>query len=82
MYEYHIIPIHQDYRGRNIKKMSISISEQVSETLNNHGGRGWDFYRMDQVTVYKPPGCIGWLFGWAGETTFFNLIIFRRKALF
>lgn len=46
--------------------------------VNEWSAAGWEFYRVDTMSIYSPPGCLGALFG--GQTTLTNyyVVTFRR----
>lgn len=46
--------------------------------INNEAVQGWEFYSMEQIATTVPVGCLGALFGKKEETTYSNMLIFRR----
>lgn len=46
--------------------------------INNEAVQGWEFYSMEQIATTVPVGCLAALFGKKEETTYSNMLIFRR----
>lgn len=42
-------------------------ANHLEELVNQWAAAGWEFYRVDSMGIYTPPGCLGGLFG--GQTT-------------
>ena len=63
-----------------IKKQS-DMDQAVADfanIINNETTQGWEFYSMEQIATTVPAGCLAALFGKKDETTYHNMLIFRR----
>ena len=64
-----------------------SAANYFSHILNREAAAGWRFVSMEQVTTYKPAGCLAKIFGQEFAAIFgqqavgssFNMLIFERK---
>jgi len=56
---------------------SPQVAKQLGDLIDLHVNEGWDYYRLEQVTTYVKPGCIGALFGHSMVPVTHQFIIFR-----
>ena len=55
-------------------------AQHLEGIVNQWAAAGWEFYRVDTMGIYTPPGCLAGLFG--GQTTYsqYYVVTFRRPA--
>ena len=46
--------------------------------VNQWAAAGWEFYRVDTMSIYTPPGCLGGLLGGQATHTQYYVVTFRR----
>jgi hypothetical protein len=46
--------------------------------VNQWSAAGWEFYRIDTMSIYTPPGCLGALFGGNTSMTNYYVVTFRQ----
>jgi hypothetical protein len=60
---------------------SAGIAEgYLQSVVDQNAADGWEFYRVDEMTVSNSPGCLGALLGQKETYTVYNVISFRREA--
>jgi len=52
----------------------------LQSIVNNYARQGWEFYRVDSIGVYNPPGCLLALLGQSGTYLQYYVVTFRRPA--
>lgn len=76
-YEYQMVQssptIFQDRKQEN------AAAKWLERLANQHASNGWEFYRVDSMSVQIPTGCFGVTIG-AGETHTVMIVTFRRPA--
>ncbi len=50
----------------------------LQTTVNNEAKNGWEFFRVDELSVATKVGCLASLLGNKGEINSYNVITFRR----
>jgi hypothetical protein len=81
-YEYKIVPfIGQVKEGE--KGAPQKVAGQLEELLNLYAssGQGWEFFRVDRITIAAQPGCLAGLLGQGVTTYGFDQVIFRREVV-
>lgn len=53
-------------------------AEYMESIVNEWAAAGWEFYRIDTMSIYVPPGCLG--LGGQGTNTHYYVVTFRRQA--
>lgn len=77
MYEYKMVQIPRDLAVKMGKAEGVAAT-YLQETVNANAVAGWEFYRVDNLTVTEKPGCLG---GLAGQKEIYHalgVISFRR----
>jgi hypothetical protein len=79
-YEYKVVPFIGQVKAGE-KGAPQKVAGQLEELLNLYtaSGRGWEFYRVDRITIAAQPGCLA---SWLGQTAItygFDQVIFRRE---
>ncbi len=64
-------------RNTSTREQAAGYLESV---VNDYASRGWEFFRVDTVDVWRNPGCLGSIFGMRGESFAYNVITFRRQV--
>lgn len=78
-YEYKCVAAPTDL----IIKKQTDIEKSVQgfgNLINSNLAGGWEFYSMEQITCTKPVGCLAALFGKKEETTYVNMLVFKRAV--
>lgn len=50
----------------------------LESIVNQWAAAGWEFYRVDTMNIYVPPGCLG--LGGQGTNTHYYVVTFRRRV--
>lgn len=77
MYEYRMVQIPRDLSVRMGKAEGVA-AEYLQKTVNENVGDGWEFYRIDNLTITEKPGCLAGLFGQKEVYHSVGVICFRR----
>jgi hypothetical protein len=56
------------------------IADYLQKCANDYSAMGWEFYRIDTMSFFTHPGCLGALFGSGGQQTQYSVITFRRMV--
>ncbi|MBX7219638.1 MAG: hypothetical protein K1Y36_06815 [Blastocatellia bacterium] len=59
----------------------VTAAKQLQDLINHHSLQGWEFYRMDSVSLYENPGCLAGLLGAKTTETRLDMVIFRRVSV-
>lgn len=78
MYEYKCVPAPMNLIVKNKSDMDKAVSN-FANLINQNTTDNWEFYSMEQIACTKPAGCLSSLFGGKDQTTYFNMLIFRRQ---
>ncbi len=54
------------------------VADYVQKVISDGIAGGWEFYRIDTVSLHESTGCLGSLFGQKDTTTGFNVVTFRK----
>ena len=77
-YQYSMVQIPQNIV---VKQKGVSVNEAagvyLENLVNETAGEGWEFYRIDPLTVTIPQGCLG--FG-SPQVVHHNVVTFRKQA--
>lgn len=74
-YKYAVIPFAAGGKGNP----SQQAAQQLGTLMAEMRQQGFEYMRMDVVTHYEPPGCIGGLTGQPPFARMINLAIFRQR---
>ncbi len=58
---------------------TTKISTHLEALANQRSAQGWEFYRVDQIGVLVPPGCLASLFRKSTEYAYSFVVTFRRQ---
>jgi hypothetical protein len=78
MYEYKMVQIPTDLAVKMGKAKNVA-AEFMQSVVAEYAVDGWEFYRVDNLTVTEKPGCLAAL---GGKKEIFNslsVISFRRE---
>jgi hypothetical protein len=78
MYQYKCVPAPTDLIIKKPADIGKSV-EGFGNLINANTSGGWEFYSMEQIACTKPAGCLAGLFGKKEETTYVNMLIFRKE---
>lgn len=54
------------------------VADYVQKVIGEGVSGGWEFYRIDTVTLVESPGCLGGLLGQRETSTGYNVLTFRK----
>lgn len=55
-------------------------AEMLAELVNDETEGGWEFFRVDEISVRINPGCLAGLLGVAARYRNYQVVTFRRPA--
>ena len=67
--------------------MNIVIKKQTdmdkavvhfADIINREANQGWEFCSMEQIACTVPAGCMASIFGKKEQTTYSNMLIFKK----
>ena len=76
-YEYKCVAAPKELIIKKQAEMDKAVAG-FANIINNEAVQGWEFYSMEQIATTVPVGCLAALFGKKEETTYINMLIFRR----
>ena len=76
-YEYRVVPFIGQGRGGEFK--AEEIATQLQALIGQNARDGWEFYRIDQIQINVPPGCLPSLLGAKSVVTSFDMATFRHE---
>lgn len=50
-----------------------------AEIIDKEAVGGWELAMIQSIPVTKQPGCLSALFGKKEETTYFNMLVFKKQ---
>ncbi|HEY8505429.1 MAG TPA: hypothetical protein VIL46_12675 [Gemmataceae bacterium] len=77
-YEYRMVQIPPGISVREDKEKGNEAAAYLERVVNKYALMGWEFYRVDAITVRTYPGCLGMLLGRREDYTTYHVITFRR----
>ena len=58
----------------------FEAGEQLEKSLNTEHAEGWEYVKMEQVSIaVQPAGCLGAFLGRGSQTVTYDYIVYRRK---
>ena len=57
-YNYHMAQIPPNITVRSKKDIPTAAATYLKELAEHHARHGWEFYRVDSIGIYRPPGCL------------------------
>lgn len=78
MYDYKMVQVPKDLAAKIGDVEKGAGAAYMQQVIDANTGYGWEFYRVDTLSITEKPGCLASLFG--QKKTFFslNIICFRR----
>jgi hypothetical protein len=77
-YEYHMIQAPSNFAFNAKEVQGGEIANYVQEWANRMASDGWEFYRIDNMSMTVAPGCLSALFGAKHEYVQYSILTFRR----
>ena len=78
-YEYLTVPfVGQTKQGD--KHPSNTLADQLCKLINERSRAGWEFHRIDHVSLVMKNGCLAGLAGNPYTVTTHDIVIFRKAA--
>ena len=72
-----IVPFQADLKQQD----NLDIAgQQLESALNHYSELGYDYVRMEQLSINVKPGCLGAFFGSSTTTILFDFIVFRKRV--
>jgi hypothetical protein len=78
-YEYRTIPFAGKTQESD-KTPGRTLAAQLEHLINTSVGKGWEFYRVDHLTIVIKNGCLAALSGNPYSTRTYDVVIFRRPV--
>jgi len=78
MYEYKMVQVPRDLSVKMGKAEGVA-ARYMQETVNANAVDGWEYYRMDNLTITEKPGCFNALFGQKEVYHSVGVLCFRRE---
>ena len=78
MYEYKMVQVPHDLAAKSGDVDRGAGANYMQKVVNEHAVDGWEFYRIDNLTVTENAGCLAGLFGNKGVMHSLNVVCFRR----
>lgn len=76
-YRYLTVPFVGSTRQSD-KNPAITLASQLNNLINKTAVDGWEFYRVDHVSIIVRNGCLAALAGNPFTTQTYDVVIFRR----
>lgn len=77
-YEYYVQAIPPTITGETTAGPAEHAAKYLQNLINQRAEKGWEFYRVEQLAVKTPPGCVGKFLGHSEELTEHYLVVFRK----
>jgi hypothetical protein len=78
-YEYKTVQFTAQLKGGVLSTKGESIDSQLLSVINQHIGKGWEYYSMEVVHIYVKAGCLASIFGRKDEVLFQDVLVFRKQ---
>lgn len=62
------------------KNKGDTLAKQLHKTIAHYAERGWEFYRVDALTIVIKNGCVASLTGNPFSSQVFDVVTFRRQG--
>jgi len=73
-YSYQVVPFQP---GVKEGAKSDAVAAQLQRLIDHYVTHGWQYYRLEQITVMVAPGCLGSLFGAKSIPVVVQSVVFR-----
>ena len=60
-------------------KLNIA-GQQLENALNHYSGLGYDYVRLEQLSINVKPGCLAAFFGGSATTILYDFIVFKKRG--
>jgi hypothetical protein len=77
MYDYKMIQIPRTLQV-TAKTQDTALASLMQDLVNQHAVGGWEFYRVDALSVMVPAGCLAALGGARETYTQYSVVCFRK----
>lgn len=78
MYEYKMVQVPRDLATMKGQADGLAAN-MLQRIVDQHATGGWEFYRIDNLTITEKPGCFGALSGKKEEFNAVGVVCFRRE---
>jgi hypothetical protein len=78
-YEYYMVQVPSNFAAQQGQTSGNEIASYVQEWANKLAAQGWEFYRIDSMSMTETPGCLGGLLGGGNSYTQYSIMTFRRQ---
>jgi hypothetical protein len=78
-YEYGMIQIPPNIHLSTNRNDGQEAARYLQNIVNEWAAKGWEFFRVDTVGVYTPPGCLASLLGAQASYVQHYVVTFRRQ---
>ena len=78
VFEYRMVQIPPTITVQASQHKGDEAAQYMESIANSHAEQGWEFYRVDTLSVAIPPGCLAALFGDKGSQSQYYVVTFRR----
>ena len=78
-YEYKMIQIPPTISVQASQHKGNEAAQYMEAIANSHSEQGWDFFRVDTLSVSIPAGCLAAMFGDKGSQSQYYVMTFRRR---
>lgn len=76
-YVYHTVGF-PTIRLQSTDTLDYAAAEALSEIIAQNATDGYEFYSIERISVYRPPGCIAKFFMKEGDYATINVAVFRK----
>ena len=77
MYEYKMVQIPRDLSAK-VGEGDNLAANMLQRIVDQNAIDGWEFYRIDNLTILEKPGCLGSLMGQKEIFSSVGVVSFRR----
>lgn len=78
MYEYKMVQIPRDLSTKLGQGDGLA-AKMLQDIVDANAVDGWEFYRIDNLTILEKPGCLGSLMGQKDVFSSVGVVSFRRE---
>jgi hypothetical protein len=78
-YQYIAVPFAGVTKAKDAQP-GVTLGKQLTDLINKMSADGWEYYRLDHVSVVIKQGCLATLLGVSSTVRTYDLAIFRRPA--
>ena len=79
MFEYKMIQVPKDLSAGIGAVQQGAAQQYMQKLIDDAAAQGWEFYRIDSLTVTEKPGCLQALMGQKETFHSLNIVCFRRE---